>query len=104
MTSKSKVRSFAFAPAVAVRAAKRAGAKGTGRSGARDCLARLALSLANNTVELLDLLAPVGAAEAEGGPSPGEVRGHSFWAPNGLNLWVYIAARIGEHLNHLAMT
>ena len=81
VTSKSKVRSFAFAPAVAVRAAKRAGAKGTGRSGARDCLARLALSLANNTVELLDLLAPVGAAEAEGGLSPGEVRAGSPSGP-----------------------
>lgn len=98
MTSKSKVRSFAFAPAVAVRAAKRAGAKGTGRSGARDCLARLALSLANNTVELLDLLAPVGAAEAEGGPSPGEVRRLSFFcAPSRFKLWVRLASRMCEH-------
>ena len=71
------MRSFAFAPASAVRSARRSGpAKGAGRTGAgsRDCIARLALSLGNNTVELLDLLAPAGAAEAEGGVAPDQVR------------------------------
>ena len=70
------MRSFAFAPATAVRSARRAGsAKGAGRAGSRDCLARIALSLGNNTVELLDLLAPAGAAEAEGGIPPDQVGG-----------------------------
>ncbi len=73
LSLKSKVRSFAFAPAVALRAAKRAGAKGAGAAGGQACLARLALSLSNNTVELLDLLAPAGAFESEAGPAPEEV-------------------------------
>ena len=71
------MRSFAFAPTATVRSARRSGtSKGAGRAESRDCLARLALSLGNNTVELLDLLVPSGAAEAEGGLTPDQV-GHS---------------------------
>lgn len=58
VTCKSKLRSFAFAPTTAVRAAKRAGSKGEGAAGGHACLARLALSLSNNVLEVMDLLAP----------------------------------------------
>lgn len=73
LTCKAKIRSFAFAPSAAVRASKRVGAKGSGKASSLECLARLALSLGNNTVEVSDLLAPSGSCETESGPKPEEV-------------------------------
>ncbi|GAX85058.1 hypothetical protein CEUSTIGMA_g12478.t1, partial [Chlamydomonas eustigma] len=64
---KSKIRSFAFAPSAALRNAKQAGSKGSGSGGGRDCLARLALSLSNNVLELVDVLAPAGLLRSEKG-------------------------------------
>ena len=66
ITCKSKVKSFAFAPPSAVLAATKllstAKASGAGVAGGKkECLARLALSLSNNTLDVIDVLAPSGS-------------------------------------------
>ena len=78
ITCKAKIRSFAFAPSAAVKAAKRVGVKGSGKDASLECLARLALSLGNNTVEVSDLLVPSGSSDSEAGPKPEEVRVHQL--------------------------
>jgi U3 small nucleolar RNA-associated protein 12 len=65
ITCKSKVKSFAFAPNSAVLLATKllSGSEGDkgGASEKKECLARLALSLSNNTLEVVDVLAPSGS-------------------------------------------
>jgi hypothetical protein len=71
ITAKAKIRGFAFAPTAAVRAVSRqlqASPRGPSR-----CLARMALSLANNVIEVLDISVPLAGSQGSEEPGTGAV-------------------------------
>ena len=77
ITCKSKIKSFAFSPQSAVLSASKLLSSSSVQEGGaavkKECLTRLALSLSNNSLEIIDVIAPCGSLVSEQGLQPSDL-------------------------------